>query len=87
MSAPLHARIHTSHVNRMTDRCGNITLPQTSLVGGSNVLLSIGVSLHFTMVMFTSADLSWQIILDFMSDLIEFYVKKKKDCILMKVLD
>ena len=25
---------HSPHVNRMTDRCKNITLPQTSFAGG-----------------------------------------------------
>ena len=36
VSAPLHAGIHPP-VNRMTDRCKNITLPQTSFVGGTNI--------------------------------------------------
>ena len=29
--------------NRMTDRCKNITLPQTSFAGGKNDLISVGV--------------------------------------------
>ena len=31
---PLHAGIHLSPVNRMTDRCKNISLPQTSFACG-----------------------------------------------------
>ena len=31
-----HALRQTPHVNRMTDRCKNITLPQTSFAGGNN---------------------------------------------------
>ena len=31
MYAPLHAGIHLLPVNRITDRCKNITLPQTYL--------------------------------------------------------
>ena len=29
-----------SPVNRMTDRCKNITLPQTSVAGGNNIAVS-----------------------------------------------
>ena len=34
LSAPLRAGTHTP-VNRMTDRCQNIALPQTSFAGGN----------------------------------------------------
>ena len=44
---PCHARLPTTHtsplVNRMTDRCKNITLPQTSFAGGNNHLKSSSV--------------------------------------------
>ena len=45
------------------------------------------IPIVIAMIMIISTDLSWQIILDFMSDLIEFYEKKNKDCILMNVPD
>ena len=34
----MHAGITPPPVNRMTDRCKNITLPQTSFAGGNNVI-------------------------------------------------
>ena len=43
VSAPLHAGIHPPPVDRMTDRCKNITLPQTSFAGGNKNDLEQGV--------------------------------------------
>ena len=36
----------TAPVNRMTDRCKNITLPQTSFAGGNKKLRPEGLDLH-----------------------------------------
>ena len=38
------AKVLSPHVNRMTDRCKNITLPLTSLAGGKNQKLNQGLS-------------------------------------------
>ena len=53
---PLHAGIHTpcpiacldTHIpmNRMTDRCKNITLPQTSFAGGNYVAIFVGPTIY-----------------------------------------
>ena len=44
-TCPLHhahspSPMHAPHVNRMTDACEYITLPQTSFVGGKNSILN-----------------------------------------------
>ena len=36
---PSGATTHAPPVNRMTNRCKNITLPQTSFAGGNNLLV------------------------------------------------
>ena len=41
-----------SRVNRMTDRCKNITLPQTSFAGGNNVMKNCCTGLFNTKFQF-----------------------------------
>ena len=41
MHAPPGATMHAPHVNRMTNRCKNITLPQTSFAGSKDAILRI----------------------------------------------
>ena len=43
-----HAMEQTTPVNRMTDRCKNITLPQTSFVGGKTFIFTSSQNITIT---------------------------------------